>query len=666
MADQANFTVRLIDKVSSPAKSAEKALGRVREANGRFVKQSDAAEKAIGRRRTANGRFVKSTTSVTKATGKQVGILGRLRTTLGKLSRRSPPSTGGRFTDKSGRLREADGRFVGSGGRGGGLLGGLGFGGGALDVLKGNLLTAAVGKMVDLATATARAGWEFATFGQNARLGFSNLTKHGAQPEQLFEHARELAKRFGLDVFDTSKQYQKFLALQFTPKAIDGLIKMGADLRALGTDAEGVQGVFTAIGQIKGKGRVQGEELLQLAERNISTAVVQEEIGKLLGGKTQADVQKLMQAGKVSADVGLKAIESTINRKLQQNRLGESGAKFADQTIDGLVGRFKAYFQSSGITAFDKAAAPITKVLGKTFDKLVAFLDSPRGADLINQIAGSIERMAAAAAEMGGDFATKFIEADWKAIGKDILDIADGLISAARAAGELAKTLGFGGPESETQAEEPKLTQDHASVLGFAAAGAATGAVVGSIIPGIGTVAGAAVGGLAGASLALLENVGVDAGIAVSNGLASGRVTDEAYAAGVAIGDNVDAGTRDALGIHSPSRVAMADGRQVARGLALGMRRGARDVDAANDYLVGRVGTGGFGPDSFASVGPQMASLNVPAVDSAGGGGSNRINMPIHIEVSGASGNAEEIGRVAARETRREIESFFRQLAMEG
>lgn len=604
MADQVDFTVKLIGKNPGMDK-LEKSLNRVLGATRKFVGGTKRAEKATGR-----------------------------------------------FRDATGKLREANGRFVQGQGKGGGIFGG------ALSILGGNLMTAAVNKTLDLAKAVGVAGSEFVTFGQNSRLAFSNLAKHGADPEKLFGHARALAVRFGLDVMDTTKQYQKFLALQFDPKQADRMIRMGADLQALGNSAEDVQGVFMALGQIKGKGRLQAEELLQLSERGVSSALVQEEIGKLMGGKSTAQVQKAMQAGAVAADVGLQAIENAINRKLGQSQVGESGAKFADKTISGMLGRFEALGQDTGLKVMDRVAAPITKVLGETLTKLVTFLESSKGKDLIDKLAVSMERMAKAAAEMGGDLMKKFIEADWKAIGEDILNIANGLIAAAKAGTELGKALGIigssdkaGDKATEAAAGPPKRTEDRRSVAAYAAGGAAVGAVAGSVIPGAGTVAGAAVGGLVGAGMAALGNVGTDLGNAFADGLLGPSVQERAYDAGHILGEQTDAGARDALGIHSPSRVAMDAGMQVAAGMALGIRRGQRSIDSANLAMA----------DGFA-LGPKMSGLSLAAQD---GGGGRAINVTVNTEVNGGGKEGAELARLVAKETRREVEAVLRQLAHE-
>ncbi|MDX1527058.1 MAG: tape measure protein, partial [Gammaproteobacteria bacterium] len=173
----------------------------------------------------------------------------------------------------------------------------------AFEALKG-----ASRAMMSLTKAIGGAVIGSAAFAQSQEMAFRQLSKHGVDGGRLFEHARATAQDFGLDVKNTTKQYAKFLALQFSPREADKLVAMGADLQALGNDAESVKGIFTALGQIKSKDRLQAEELLQLSERGISTKLVQEEIGKLLG-KTQDEVRKLQEQGKVDAETALLGIE---------------------------------------------------------------------------------------------------------------------------------------------------------------------------------------------------------------------------------------------------------------------------------------------------------------------------------------------------------------------
>lgn len=605
MAERAKFTVQLIDKVSGGARKARKSIADLGSATGK---------------------------------------------------------TAGQFKDASGRMRHANGRFVE--GAGAAKLFGVNVGG-AMDVFKGNLLTMAATKIAGIGAAAVKSTFDMVTFGQNSRMAFEQLTKHGVPAEQLFEHSRALAKRFGLDVMDTTKQYSKFLALQFDPAGADKLIRMGADLRSLGNSAEDVQGMFLALGQIKGKGRLQGEEMLQLAERGISTVLVQEEIGKLMGGKSLLEVQGLQQAGKVTADIGLQAIENAINRKLGQSSLGEAGAKFADTTIDGMIGRIKSLGQDAGLTLVDRMTAPITALAGKGLTLFEGWISSPQGAETIGKIADGLGRAADFAIDLSNSFGPAFAST-WDTM-KDGAASFFGLFAGGdgKVTGELIKSIGRGLGVIAAVAV--------GTVIAFGAVAAGASLLAGglwevgtAVLDGIVGTLGTAVGRVISwwDTIASIFN---DSGTSlvgkmfwiggeIINGLADGimALAWMPFEAIANVGTKIADKLANVLGIHSPSRVTMRMGEQLGAGLAIGTDRSAgrasnSGADLANASLDGMYGA----PASAFSFGDMG--------DSAGG----PVSVQITQHIDGTGSDAEEIGRIAARETRREVESFFRQLAME-
>ena len=138
---------------------------------------------------------------------------------------------------------------------------------------------------------------------------------------------------------------QKFAAI--TPFTSSELIETSKRLAAFGVDTEklvettkrladvsgatgaALDGVATAYGQIVAKGRLQGEELLQLQERGIG---IQEELQKMYG-LTGEEFRKALEKGKISAA----AVELAIKR------LTTAGGKYADGAIsqsDTLAGKF--------------------------------------------------------------------------------------------------------------------------------------------------------------------------------------------------------------------------------------------------------------------------------------------------------------------------------------
>jgi tape measure domain-containing protein len=582
----------------------------------------DKVEKSIGRVLGANRKFARGTEQATKATG--------------------------RFVQESGRLGNA---------------------GGALSVLGGNLMTSAVSKAVDLGRAVASTAAELVAFGQNARFAFGNLTKHGADPEKLFEHARALAVRFGLDVQDTTKQYQKFLALQFTPKGIDKLIKMGADLQALGNSAEDVQGVFLALGQIKGKGRFQGEEMLQLAERGVSTTLVQEEIGKILGGKTQQEVQKLMQAGKVSSDVGLQAIEQAINRKLGQKTVGQAGAKFADTTLTGMLGRITALGQDTGVSLLDQVTAPLTKMTGRGLDALQGFLSSPEGAATIDRLAASLGRAAEFVVTLGGAFTDAFGatfesnvrpmleafgvfgegESTAKALGKTFGDLAAFTVAAATGLGLVGTAAAY--------IIEPIYVLGKALLEGIINPLAKIAADIYLWVE--------RVSGIFTDSSMMLGEKAWEIGKAIVTGVANGIWSLVTLPADTLKSMGVQAlgALSDIFQIHSPSRATRRMGVQVGRGLALGVGHEEGHVQSSSQSMAS-ASLGGmesaFGP----AFGPAMSGLGASSTDGGAARAPAQFTFSVSQQIDGG-GSPEETARLAAREARREFEAFFRQVALE-
>lgn len=314
------------------------------------------------------------------------------------------------------------------------------------------------GPIRDAATAVARltkslalATYESATFAQSQEMAFTQLAKHGVDGRRLFEHVRKSAQDLGLDVKDTTKQYTKFLALQFTPKEADNLVKMGADLQALGNDAESVKGIFVALGQIKSKDKLQAEELLQLSERGISSALVQEEIGKIMG-KTREEVRKLQEQGKVDGTTAILGIEKAINRKLGQSELGETGKKFAQTTLAGISGQLKGNWDNLWIGLGQRVDDRMTDVAGRLLGRFQNWVDSGDAAKFMDDIAGGIDRVVT-----GFD----------NVVGK-IGPFTDGLKSGAESAGPIADLFDAFGDKKSDLAEVANDTERFARSIGFA------------------------------------------------------------------------------------------------------------------------------------------------------------------------------------------------------
>ena len=147
----------------------------------------------------------------------------------------------------------------------------------------------------------------------NARNIISELQQFGAVTPFTSSELIETAKRLKAFGFQTEE------VVDVTKRLADVAGATGADL----------SGIATAFGQIQAKGRLQGEELLQLQERGVS---LQDELQKMYG-LTADEFRKALEGGRISADA--------VNLALQN--ITDTGGKYANGAIaqsETLAGKF--------------------------------------------------------------------------------------------------------------------------------------------------------------------------------------------------------------------------------------------------------------------------------------------------------------------------------------
>ena len=169
------------------------------------------------------------------------------------------------------------------------------------------------------------------------------------------------------ELIETTKRLKAF---GFETEQLVDVTKRLADVAgATGAD---LGGIATAFGQIQAKGRLQGEELLQLQERGVN---LQDELIDMYG-LTAEEFRKALEGGKFSADA--------VNIALQN--LTDAGGKYANGAIaqsDTLNGRLSTLQDS-----IETLARTIGEDLG---DEIKAIINlGIRGVQSINRF---IERI---------------------------------------------------------------------------------------------------------------------------------------------------------------------------------------------------------------------------------------------------------------------------------
>lgn len=631
--DKADFTVRLIDKVSGGAKSAARALDTLGSAFMGGAKAAGVADAAVG-----------------------------------------------------------------------------GFGSTVASFAAGDLLAhgveSAIDAFLELGAKVAETTAHLVVFGQDAEFAFNQLAKHGATGAQLFEHSSALAMRFGLDLEETTHQYEKFLGLQFSPKAIDDLIRVGADMKSLGNTAEDVQGIFLSLGEIKSIGTLQARQLLMLEQHKVSGQLVRESLAEKLGTNVE-QVNALMHKGKISAELGIQAIEDAIVRKLQEAHPGEAGAKFADTTIDGIIDKFKARAKSIGLDISKPLEKPLTDLGRDMSDKLDGFLRSPKGVLTVKQIGDGLSKAAGFAMDLVSAFGSGFGDTFSK-----IYDGAKPFID-----------LFTGGDGDAAKSAFKSLAEDLGKVaaaavwvgIGFAGLGVAFVEVVAlaynvgeGVVKAITDPLFAMEKGFSrwwGEMSSIWNNgatsvveLSFNLGKEIVIGLGRGIESLLAYPGDALMGiarNAIDA-AKKTFESHSPSMVMYGIGGDVGLGLGMGIRSTAGDVaDASRVVALGSVGAmsdvmsappvwsvgktwGSFGagssfdegraskPIDYGPVGVSSAASPMPAADSRGASrGDTTFSPQLTVNVEGGR-NPDETGDRVGAAVERRLEAWFRQLEMEG
>jgi len=354
MSDGAEFTVRLVNQVMAPSKAIQKQMRDIRGAFGDTKRVLEAPSPKRG----AVSDWQKM---VSKARLSQMKDFSKSHAAAMKVPAPTPSGGGGLLDTVAG---VAGGNFV-------------------VDAVK-----AVAGATLGAITGVARLGEQFVetglragAFAESSTKAIGYLTDNALHAGTVFDSVRHLAQELGLGVEDTVHSFQRLLAAQFTVGESKELIKMGADLRAINASAEEVQGVLLAITQIKSKGRLQAQEMLQLQERGLSAELVYAALGKTLG-KTRAEVMKLQTAGKIGGDVAIEAIKSAIVFKTHEDKLGDVGKNRADTQLQGMLDKLMAGIENFWIDVGTKMTPGATRVANLIAGTIGRLADDPKVAGL--------------------------------------------------------------------------------------------------------------------------------------------------------------------------------------------------------------------------------------------------------------------------------------------
>lgn len=525
------WTLSLKDKISPGAKSAASALKTTEKALGDVKKSTTNAQAAIQKlswrklvlgNRDAAGKFI--------GTGDK--IREGLRRIFGENSRIT--KAGSWATGMAKELRPV-----------GQALATVGTYAAGMQVA---LFGAAIGGAMAVRNAQA--------FKSDTLFAFNQILGSKAAAQAAYDMAAKTSIKIGGDFKETMSAMNSLLAQGFSTNFADEIIRAMADLKTI-NPAANLEGITRAISQIKTTGRLQGDELMQLAEAGVNVSDVYKKIAASMKltdkpGQTAVEqVQKLQAAGKISSDEAIKGIMGSIKGQIGGKEFGSVASAKADASLEGTIARLKN-MGTQALAATKVDWAPMTGAISK----VVAAMSSPAGKKLFDAIGSSISKVVGAFGNItDGDITAAFEKA-----AEVITKIGDEVSSVLRLMIEARPVFELVGSAISTG-------------LGAAAAVADTVAWAIRGIKSAGEEVKAWFDGGGGG----LEGSASSLGGSISSGMAAG-VT----AGGGAVMEAVKAVALGALGAgavaldsHSPSRKGAKLGASIPQGMAVGAHRDA-------------------------------------------------------------------------------------------
>lgn len=237
----------------------------------------------------------------------------------------------------------------------------------------------AVGK---LAYSFIEAGLQGAAFAESSTKAIGYLTDNALHAGVVFDSVRHLAQGLGLDVEDTVHSFEKLLAAQFTVGQSKSLIKMSADMRAIGASAEETQRIIYALSEIKSIGTLQKRQERMLQMAGVSGQLIDQALMKRTGIKTKGGIDLARKKGLIDADTAIEAIKDAVMAKTHEQALGDVGANRANTQLTGMLDKLKGGIKNFWIDigeAMEPGATRVAKLIAGTIGKIT---DDPKVAEL--------------------------------------------------------------------------------------------------------------------------------------------------------------------------------------------------------------------------------------------------------------------------------------------
>lgn len=203
---------------------------------------------------------------------------------------------------------------------------------------------------------------QYADTMETASIGFETMIKSNLASQRMMNEIKSFAKTTPFDTTGVVTAVQQMMRAGWTEDTVmRDIERIGNAAAAAGQGTAGVQGIVTALQQMKMSGRVYAQDMFQLTNRGV-------EAWQFLAdglGKTLPEVRKMAEEGEITAD---EAINHILNGMTKYDGMMD---KMSNRTVGGILSNLKDTFDISFIEKWGKGLAEgATQGLGKFADWL--------------------------------------------------------------------------------------------------------------------------------------------------------------------------------------------------------------------------------------------------------------------------------------------------------
>ncbi len=226
-----------------------------------------------------------------------------------------------------------------------GVSGSAGKASGAMASFVGNLAANAAIQFTDALIQGGKILLDYSARLEQTKIGFTSLIGSGEKAAKLLKEIQEFAKSTPFEFAGIASLSQRLLGANVEAEKIIPLMRdIGNVVAATGETSQArLEGITVALTQVIGKQKLSAEEAEQFAERGVNAYDL---IAKATG-KTQTEVRKLGEEGKLSADLFVASL-----KKISQEKFGDAMEK-QSRTFTGALSNIKDSLLIVATTAFE-------------------------------------------------------------------------------------------------------------------------------------------------------------------------------------------------------------------------------------------------------------------------------------------------------------------------